>query len=91
MCLCGAGDDDEEEDGDDDEEEDGDDGSDTEDEAYAVESIVSHRGAGRKREYLVKWVGYADPTWQPMRDFDGNSEYLSAYVAGIVDGLGEME
>ena len=69
VCLCGAGDDDEEEDGDDDEEEDGDDGSDTEVEAYAVESIVSHRGAGKKREYLVKWVGWTDPTWQPMRDF----------------------
>ena len=32
---------------------------------YIVEDILSHRVRGRRRQYLVKWRGYADATWEP--------------------------
>ncbi|SPO38929.1 uncharacterized protein PSFLO_04408 [Pseudozyma flocculosa] len=35
-------------------------------EEYEVEAIIdSRRGFQRKLEYLVKWVGYEDPSWIP--------------------------
>jgi hypothetical protein len=38
-------------------------------EEYAVEEILQERekrvGRGRRTEYLVKWVGYKQPTWEP--------------------------
>ena len=36
-------------------------------EEYEVESIINHRGGKRRREYLVKWVGYpsSENTWEP--------------------------
>ena len=33
---------------------------------YEVESILKQRkGRGRSEKYLVKWVGYQKPTWEP--------------------------
>ncbi|SPO35639.1 uncharacterized protein PSFLO_01110 [Pseudozyma flocculosa] len=35
-------------------------------EEYEVEAIIdSRRGFQRKLEYLVKWVGYEEPSWIP--------------------------
>jgi hypothetical protein len=36
-----------------------------------VESILDHRGKGKKAEYLVKWKGYArnQSTWEPLSSF----------------------
>jgi len=40
------------------------------DDMYDVESILCARwkrkGRGRIRQCLVKWVGYAQPTWEPL-------------------------
>jgi len=49
---------------------------------YAVEAILAHKGAARKT-FLVKWVGYEDPTWQPAGDLKGvevYEAYLRAHV-----------
>jgi len=44
---------------------------------YEVESICERRGTTvRDLEYLVKWVGYADPTWEPLANLRGNSNEL---------------
>jgi len=44
---------------------------------YEVESICEHRGTTvRDLEYLVKWVGYADPTWEPLANLRGSSNEL---------------
>ena len=32
---------------------------------YVVESILSHRRRRHRLEYLVRWVGYKDATWEP--------------------------
>jgi hypothetical protein len=38
-------------------------------ETFEVEAILDKqevkRGWGRRRELLVKWTGYAEPTWEP--------------------------
>jgi hypothetical protein len=34
-------------------------------EMYLVEDILEERGKGRRKQYLVKWEGYPDPTWEP--------------------------
>jgi len=44
---------------------------------YEVESIRKHRGTTvRDLEYLVKWVGYGDPTWEPLANLRGSSNEL---------------
>ena len=32
---------------------------------FVVESIKRHRGKKNNRQFLVKWVGYEEPTWEP--------------------------
>ena len=34
-------------------------------ERYIVESVLSHRTYRGRLQYLVKWHGYTDPTWEP--------------------------
>ena len=50
---------------------------------YKVESICKHRGTTvRDLEYLVQWVGYVDPTWEPLTNLRGSSnELLGEYHA----------
>ena len=48
------------------------------DEAYEIEEIVNHRGKGKFREYLVKWKGYEEVTWQGVNSFD-TTECIDEY------------
>jgi len=50
---------------------------------YEVESIHKHRGTTvRDLEYLVKWVGYTEATWEPLANLRGSSnELLGEYHA----------
>ena len=34
-------------------------------ERYIVERVLSHRTYRAKLQYLVKWQGYQEPTWEP--------------------------
>jgi len=44
---------------------------------YEVETIREHRGTiVRDLEYLIKWVGYSDMTWKPLKNLRGNSNKL---------------
>jgi len=44
---------------------------------YEVESIHKHRGTTvRDLHYLVKWVGYLDPTWELLANLRGSSNEL---------------
>ncbi len=36
----------------------------------AVKEITEERAGRQGPEYLVKWVGYAEPQWVPASDFD---------------------
>ena len=46
----------------------------TGDEEYGVEEILRARtrriGRGSRREVLVRWTGYAQPSWHPLKDFE---------------------
>jgi len=50
---------------------------------YEDESVCEHRGTTlRDLEYLVKWVGYVDPTWERLANLRGSSnELLGEYHA----------
>ena len=39
-------------------------------EEYEVEEIMRHRKQGRGWRVLVKWVGYQQPTWEPLRELE---------------------
>jgi len=45
--------------------------------------IREHRGTTvQDLEYLVKWVGYVDPMWEPLANLRGSSnELLGEYHA----------
>ena len=53
-------------------------------EEWAVEDILDEREIGRrghkKKQLLVKWVGYTDPTWEPreaLEDVDAFDRFLT--------------
>ncbi len=50
-------------------------------EHFEVEAIITHRGNGRRRRFLVKWVGYEshDNTWEPESNLAGAADLLDAY------------
>ena len=52
---------------------------DGEESVYSVEGVTDHRGDGAKREYLVKWAGYAETTWVPA--FDISKDLVDAYLS----------
>jgi hypothetical protein len=35
---------------------------------YKVEKVLNHRRQGRGWRVLVQWIGWAEPTWEPLRD-----------------------
>ena len=49
---------------------------------YTVEKILAHRKRGRGYQLLVRWTGYAEPTWEPLIQLD-STEALDAYEATV--------
>ena len=51
---------------------------------YGIDEILADRfvrkGRGRRKEYLVKWSGYAEPTWEPSTNLDETAA-LESYLA----------
>ena len=50
-------------------------------EQWEVESIVKHRGTGKRREYFIKWKGYpsSEDTWEPERHLKNARTILNNY------------
>jgi hypothetical protein len=40
---------------------------------WLVDKILDSRGNGGATEYLVRWSGFAEPTWQPAADLKDES------------------
>ena len=49
---------------------DGDDVDNQEEEEYTVERIVGYRYKNGKHEFLVKWLGYAEPNWEERHNLN---------------------
>lgn len=49
------------------------------DEIYEVEKILQSVVESGTELFLVKWVGYEDPTWEPLAHLDGCKEMLQAF------------
>ena len=47
---------------------------------YEISSILDHRQTRKRREFLVKWVGYVDPTWIREPDLVGAADLLHDYL-----------
>ena len=56
-------------------------------ERYVVESVLSHRIRYRRKQYLVKWEGYSEPTWEPednlMNEAGQPLQPLQQYLASL--------
>ena len=54
---------------------------DSEEEEYVVEAIVNIRkDSFNKKEYLIKWGGWDEPTWEPHEQFDlDHADLVAAY------------
>ena len=51
-------------------------------ETYEIERVLKHRKRGRKKELLVKWKGYEEPTWTDVRLLlEDAPEYVANYFA----------
>lgn len=48
-------------------------------EAFDVESVIGHKRENGKDIYKVKWVGYADPTWEPVSLLDNCSNLIKEF------------
>ena len=46
---------------------------------YEVDSIQDSRYRYRKLQYLVKWIGYEDPTWEPCENVDNADDAIQEY------------
>lgn len=51
-----------------------------EDEEWQVEEILKAKKVRGKTELLVKWTGYAKPTWEPLSNFE-ETEALDRFEA----------
>ena len=45
---------------------------------YTIESILRHRRQGRGWRLLVKWLGWPEPTWEPLQQLQ-ETMALDAY------------
>ena len=44
-----------------------------------VEKIIGKKGKGKKSQYLVKWKGKTDCTWEPLKHLDGCMDTVRKY------------
>jgi hypothetical protein len=62
-------------------------------EEWELEAILREkyvrRGRGRKKKYLVKWVGYQEPTWEPAAALGGTA-VLETWERRLPEGGGTV-
>ena len=48
-------------------------------EEYEVEKILDKRLMKGKLEYLVKWIGWEEGTWEPAQNLDGSQNLIDIF------------
>uniref|UniRef100_A0A915LMI2 Chromo domain-containing protein n=1 Tax=Meloidogyne javanica TaxID=6303 RepID=A0A915LMI2_MELJA len=46
---------------------------------YIAEKILDERGAGKKKEYLIQWIGYSDQTWELASHFQQFTKLIDEF------------
>jgi hypothetical protein len=54
---------------------------------YFIEAVLNSRIHGRKLQYLIKWVSYDLPDWEPTK-FHSKSEAIDTFYEKYPDKLG---
>ena len=49
--------------------------------SYEVEEILDSRTRYGRTQYLVRWTGYNDPTWEPAENLDNCADLLEQFIA----------
>ena len=39
---------------------------------YNVEAIIGYRKTGRRHMYMVKWLNFEHPTWEPIENLENS-------------------
>jgi hypothetical protein len=54
---------------------------------WKVETILSERAMRGFKEYLIKWVGFEEPTWEPAEHADDCEEVIKNFEADFDPGF----
>ena len=57
-----------------------------EEEEYEVEKILDKRLMKGKMEYLVKWIGWEEGTWEPAQNLDGSQNLIDIFEKAELEG-----
>ncbi|KAI0992319.1 hypothetical protein K3495_g15867, partial [Podosphaera aphanis] len=60
-------------------------------ETYEVEAILDSRLRRNKIQYLVRWTGYEDTTWEPSDNLEGCKELVSEFHASYPEAPRSQE
>merc|ERR1712032_61029 len=55
-------------------------------EEYEVEKILDKRLMKGKLEYLVKWIGWDEGTWEPAQNLDGSQNLIDIFEKAELEG-----
>ena len=58
---------------------------------YEVEAILDSRVRRKKIQYLVRWTGYNDPTWEPFDHLDGCRDLIIEFHQAFPNAPGSQE
>ena len=58
---------------------------------YEVEKVLSERGVGADKKYLVKWVGYSKPSWEPAANLDNCDARIDEFDPGFDEIISDNE
>ncbi|KAI9651698.1 MAG: hypothetical protein M1831_000513 [Alyxoria varia] len=60
-------------------------GEEEDEEEYVVEKLLDHKFKGKKGivEYLIKWEGWEETTWEPEENLEGCDDKMNEYFESI--------
>ena len=56
-----------------------------------MEKILDKRLMKGKVEFLVKWIGWEEGTWEPARDLDGSENLIDIFDKAELEGTNKSD